>query len=92
MRHGDAEVRAPHAPEWHMWGLWHPGVLRACVRLLWGGGVLMLRRIRHALYQGHQTWKWRHDTDILLRLLEQAEESRSLVRTGEGEQADPWQA
>ena len=56
----------------------------------------MIGRIREALRQGHKTWKWRHDTDILLRLLEQAEEARAVVRAEVsaahvGEQVDPWQ-
>ena len=56
----------------------------------------MIKRLREALHQGHNAWKWRHDTDILLRLLEQAEEVRAVVRAEVsaahvGEQVDPWQ-
>ena len=45
----------------------------------------MIGRIREALRHDRATWKWRHDTDILLRLLEQNEKARAV------EQVDPWQ-
>ena len=60
----------------------------------------MIKRLREALHQGHNAWKWRHDTDILLRLLEQAQEERIVLRKvwesthgswQEWEQVAPWQ-
>lgn len=41
---------------------------------------LIPRRIRAALYEGHAEWKWRHDTSILLRLMDKAEEERQASR------------